>query len=256
MIGNAKKNLGLVLQKNSAPLKLLPQIQENEVHLWCLPLELDEYQHNIGLSLLNDNQRNKYERRKTAALKASYLAGRYYLWHLLSGYSGQPINQLGLSYNHLKKPSLQSNPQRLEFNFTDTFINNDHAIGIYAFGLDKALGVDLESLNRKGDFQRVSKRRFSEAEQAYINSSPEHQNHRFLKLWTRKEAYGKAKGVGINFAMQKLDLFSDSHNLAFKCDQQRDWQLLQISPNQSTIACVVREGETPFSCRFFTQFSK
>ena len=254
MIDDTSNNLGLVLQKITAEPDLLPEIRENEVHLWCLPLKLDAGQHKNALKLLSDHQKDKYQRRKTDLLKSTYLAGRYYLWQLLTRYTGQPIDQLRLKYNRLNKPALQPNAKRLQFNYTDTFIDEDSAIGIYAFSLNQAVGVDLESLNRQGNFQRVLDKRFSMAEQAYVNEDPEQKNQRFLQLWTRKEAFGKAKGIGINFTMRELDLFSSSHNLSFKCDQHRDWQLLQIQPDKQTIACVVREGNKPFDCQLFTQF--
>ena len=172
-----------------------------------------------------------------------------------SRYTGRPIEQLSLKYNRLNKPSLHPNANQLQFNYTDTFVDQDSAIGIYVFGLNQAVGVDLESLNRQGNFQRVLERRFSMAEQAYVNENPEQKNHRFLQLWTRKEAFGKAKGIGINFTMRELDLFSSSHSLNFKCDQHRDWQLLQIQPDRQTIACIVREGNKPFNCQLFTEFT-
>ena len=253
MIDDNKENLGLVLQKNTVSAELLPEIMENEVHLWCLPLKLETHQHKIAIELLSDQQHKTYQRRKTEALKTVYLAGRYYLWHLLSAYSGQTIADLELKYNRLNKPFLYPNPKQLYFNFTDTFIDEDKALGIFAFGLKKELGVDLECLTREADFVRIANRRFSPAEKDYVNDPSGHQSHRFLKLWTRKEAYGKAKGIGINFSMREVDLFSSTHELSFQCEQQRDWRLVQISPNDQTIACVVREGNTPFKCQLFTE---
>jgi len=254
MIDNASEKLGLVLQENTAPLNSLPQIQKNEVHLWCLPLDLTERQSEIALSLLSDHQKDKYYCRKTSALRCAYLGGRYYLLHLLAAYSGLAVAKIELAYSRLNKPYLDPNPHAIEFNFTDTFINQK-AFGIYAFGHQQKLGVDVECLDRNTQFERVLKRRFSLAEQAYVRSSNAGQRQRFLRIWTRKEAYGKAKGVGINFTMKELDLYSKSHAMAFQCEHDRDWQLLQVHPNSRAIACVVRESHEPFRCRLFTQFS-
>ena len=254
MIDDTSEKLGLVLQENTASQEFLPQIQKNEVHLWCLPLDLNERQSEIALSLISDHQKDKYYRRKTSALRCAYLGGRYYLLHLLAAYTSLPVAQVELAYSRLNKPYLEPNPHAIEFNFTDTFIKQQ-AIGIYAFGHQQKLGVDVECLDRNAQFQRVLERRFSPAEQAYVKASDAGQRQRFLRIWTRKEAYGKAKGVGINFSMKELDLFSESHDLAFQCEHNRDWQLLQVHPHSRAIACVVRESHEPFRCRLFTHFS-
>jgi len=57
MIDDTSNNLGLVLQKITAEPDLLPEIRENEVHLWCLPLKLDAGQHKNALKLLTDHQK-------------------------------------------------------------------------------------------------------------------------------------------------------------------------------------------------------
>jgi phosphopantetheinyl transferase len=58
---------------------------------------------------------------------------------------------------------------------------------------DKEIGVDIESLSRKANIDKIAKRVFTEAEQAYIKGQD---TLRFFQIWTAKEAVMKATGLG------------------------------------------------------------
>jgi len=47
-------------------------LKKEELHLWWLPLQLEEHQKNIAYSLLNEQQLNKYKRRSTPELQQAY----------------------------------------------------------------------------------------------------------------------------------------------------------------------------------------
>ncbi len=50
------------------------------------------------------------------------------------------------------------------------------------------------------------RRAFSETEKALVENSPESERDlMFTRLWTLKEAYGKAIGKGINYSMNVTD---------------------------------------------------
>lgn len=229
--------------------------KRDELHVWCVPLKLDQNQTEIAIERLNAHQHDRYERRTNQSQKESYLAGRYYLSELLSAYTHQDPSALELAYTRLNKPYLASNSFELDFNFTDS---HGHAgnLGIYAFARNRDLGVDIEALNRRSNFAAIAKRKFTEKEQAWIkNADGSLQAQRFLSLWTRKEAYGKATGKGVNFRMNALNLVSpDQHELTFlgqETPQQR-YQLKQFLIANSHIACVVHAGDIPLLINAFT----
>ena len=231
-----------------------PALGDQEVHLWWLPLTLDPVQTELALSWLSDIQRDKYVRRAASGQQLSYLAGRYFLLKLLGAYVGQKPADVLLSYSRLNKPYLSHHEQCVEFNFTDTRIN-ERFYGLFAFSKNRAVGVDIEALSRRSNFHAIAQRRFTVEELAFVGEpvNPE----KFLALWTRKEAYGKATGLGINFKMNQRNLVkANKLDLAFADDDERVWQLSQIQPHKDFIASVVYSGDQSLSVKAFNSLNQ
>ncbi len=256
---NKNKNLDqLALSPilKSASLTAIPTLAKSELHLWCLPLTLSAQEQETALSWLSDIQKDKYHRRRTPQLKEAYLAGRYYLLRLLAQYSQCSPQEIELSYTRLNKPYL-SNKQladeetSLHFNFTDTQCGSEH-VGLFAFCLDKEVGVDLEALDRRSQFDLIAEKRFSKAEQELVFKHGELCAETFLYLWTRKEASGKATGQGINFKMNERNLVSDNNaELNFVDEDQQAWHLTQLKLSEKLIACVVYSGHEALTINGF-----
>ena len=73
----------------------------------------------------------------------------------------------------------------------------------------KECGIDCEKI--RPTRTNVMRRAFSETEKALVENSPESERDlMFTRLWTLKEAYGKAIGKGINYSMNVTDFsFND-----------------------------------------------
>ncbi|MEM7358471.1 MAG: 4'-phosphopantetheinyl transferase superfamily protein [Pseudomonadota bacterium] len=229
-----------------------PALAVGEVHVWQCMLKLNPQQHELALTFLNDTQRDKYARRATRELKHAYLAGRYFLMTLLAKYSGIAPQELMLSYSRLNKPYLNPNPLDLEFNFTDTMQNGEN-IGLFAFARNVAVGVDIECLERQSNAAAIVNRRFSDAEKDYVtNPEGDINQQRFLAYWTRKEAYGKAAGKGINFTMRDIDLASPGDYCLNFSTPENDYRLQQIQLSERLIASLVHEGHRKLAIRAFS----
>jgi 4'-phosphopantetheinyl transferase len=240
-----KEPIGKTLEWQIADSSSPPSLLENQLHLWFVPLSLDSEQQESAIELLNDTQRDKYQRRATPALKQAYLAGRYHLMNMLGGYSSTPAQQVVINYSGLHKPYLNPNPSDIQFNFTDTVID-ENSVALLAFTRFKAVGVDIESLSRRSNFAAIVERRFSLAETSYVTQlDGSIDARRFLAYWTRKEAYGKATGQGINFKMNEIDLASpNSFDLKFqgKDPPAQPFSLQQIQIGEDLISSVVHQG--------------
>lgn len=255
-----KEQYGAKLDWQEVHKEQHPALGDTELHLWWLPLTLNVSQQKTALSLLSDIQRDRYHRRKTSERKLSYLAGRYYLLNLLGAYTKTPANEILLSYSRLNKPSLSDKSYNIEFNFTDTTIgkkpNNKeseaNSFGLFAICKQHAVGVDIESLERSANFPAISADRFSKAEQNFVTDENGEVNaQRCLAIWTRKEAFGKAIGKGINFKMNALDLCSpNSFELDFNSHDD-DWHLMQIQLSDNMISCVTHQGHQALEIKAF-----
>lgn len=247
--------LGAELDWTPATAGDVSKLADGELHIWAVDLSLNPNQTEQALSWLNARQRDKYQRRSTPDMQHAYLAGRYYLFALLSAYCGVSVTEIALDYSRLGKPFLSPNPQNLSFNFTDSTSPSGN-LGLYAFGRTSEVGVDIESRHRRSNFSLVAQRKFAPQEQDMVGlkkgrADPE----TFLALWTRKEAYGKAIGQGVNFKMSALNLASPGeHSLCFTglADEQR-YQLQQFTVGADHIACVVYAGEAQTISAFRTK---
>lgn len=87
---------------------------------------------------------------------------------------------------------------RLRFNLTHTC-----KLAACAVTLDDGIGIDLEDATRTLDPLELAERVFSTEEIIALRAlEPELQRQRFLEIWTLKEAYLKARGVGFTLAPQ------------------------------------------------------
>lgn len=243
----------------SANHQQFPELGDEQVHLWWLPLRLDKQQTSIAVDLLSDIQRDKYLRRDAAGLAGSYLAGRYYLLNLIGAYIGKPASEVMLSYTRLNKPYLSYHLQNLEFNFTDT-VSYDGTYGLYAFSKNRAVGVDIEALTRLTNFNAIAQRRFSDTELAQVGWPVA--ADKFLAIWTRKEAYGKATGQGINFKMNQRNLLrsaqaetTDNAHYSFIDEDQNAWQLSQFQPAPGFVAALVYGGDQELDIKAFNSLN-
>lgn len=99
--------------------------------------------------------------------------------------------------NRYGKPSLTEFPN-IKYNIS-------HADGISACIVSEyECGIDCENVREYRP--QVMKRAFSEDERNSILSAPESEkNLLFFRLWTLKEAYIKAIGMGLSFPMNKAN---------------------------------------------------
>ncbi|RBP48898.1 4'-phosphopantetheinyl transferase family protein [Arenicella xantha] len=245
------ESIGFTPAWQTASLVSMPTLDLGELHVWWLPLELTEAQQTAAKTLLSDIQRDRYLRRQGADAQHAYLAGRYYLLTLLGAYTGIEAHAVQLSYTRLNKPYLSNRHNDLHFNFTDTRdIKRRH--GVFAFSRQHAVGIDIENTNRRNNFQAIAQSRFTAPELEYVNSNGSFCVRRFLAIWTRKEAFGKATGKGINFKMNEQDLCSGDHpELLFFGPDDRAWRQYQLALSDTLIASVVHETHEPLAIKAF-----
>jgi 4'-phosphopantetheinyl transferase len=91
------------------------------------------------------------------------------------------------------KPSVAAPETRLRFNLS-------HTEGLVAclVALDAEVGVDVEQTARRSDTVGIADRFFAAPEVEALRALPEaEQRGRFFEYWTLKEAYIKARGLGL-----------------------------------------------------------
>ena len=106
------------------------------------------------------------------------------------------------------KPRLKGNP---------VYFNISHTRNAFAIAVSKTsyVGIDVENVNRKLEFKSMANNIFNSKERSYISESCEDARKRFFLLWTRKEAFLKAIGLGIITNLKQIAV-SEQVNLMNK----------------------------------------
>ncbi len=98
-----------------------------------------------------------------------------------------------IAYNSQGKPYFLSH--------CEIFFNISHSSNYVACAIsDRPVGIDIEG-GRKAR-QNLAKRFFDESEASWINECQSEE--RFFRIWTLKEAYGKATGKGVLDILDKI----------------------------------------------------
>lgn len=147
------------------------------------------------------------EQSRAAAFVFERDRGRFVARHaalrfLLSQRLGLPPQALQFAFNPFGKPSLAGLPGAPHFNLS-------HSAGLALIVLhpQHPVGVDIEFCRADLDLEQIARRFFSPTELSrFLTLAPEQRLPAFYTLWTRKEAYLKALGLGVSLEPQSFDV--------------------------------------------------
>lgn len=141
---------------------------------------------------------------------------------------------------------------------TDVHFNLAHSAGVVAcaVGRGRELGVDLENLYRRPPDPAIVERYLSPREAADVRGHGSNWVERFLIYWTLKEAYLKARGVGISVQLADITFAFDESGdarIAFSgslSGTDDRWRFLwaRIAPHHLiALAASARDEDGPVS---------
>jgi len=225
----------------------------DEIHVWKAAL--------IGSPLFTDLLSSDEQARSKRFLlekhRTRFTAGRAILRMIIGSYLGVPPREIRVQYQPNGKPEIHSftEPARLRFNLT-----HSGDLALFALTPDQEIGIDVEQVRpcpealqgvgpvcRTGpvrcqvpsgsrDLPAIARRFFSRQEQDWLFAQPaEERDEAFFRIWTLKEAYLKAHGMGLAFP---LDQFSVVPHLAGK-EQLSFWS---FKPEDGFLAALMLLG--------------
>ena len=160
------------------------------------------------LGLLSDEERARQQRFRFARDQDSYLLAHALVRRTLSELLGVPPAALAFEAGEHGRPELIAprRAPRLRFNLSHT-----EGLVACAFAVEHDVGVDVEHVDRRVEIEQLARSVFSEAERAALFALPtaQAQRVRFFELWTLKEAYIKAVGIGLGLPLQAISLQLD-----------------------------------------------
>jgi 4'-phosphopantetheinyl transferase len=149
--------------------------------------------------LLSLEEQQKLDKIRLAEDKNRFIVARAGLRKLLSYYLNVEHTKITIQYHPNGKPFVENN-LGIHFNIAHT-----ENLVILAFSIKNEIGVDVESLQRTFDTNKLSSFLFSEREYVQFQKLPRDvQKEAFVNCWTRKEAFLKAIGSGLTIPPQTI----------------------------------------------------
>lgn len=215
-------------------------ILPNEIHLWYAS---DDEIHDPRLlsryfDLLSNEESAQQKRFHFDKHRHQYLITRAMVRSVLSLYANEisPENW-EFTKNEYGKPSISNKSLRIPLRFN---ISHTDKLVILAIKLDQEVGVDVEYLPRVRNMVDIASHFFSISETKDLHGLPiEKQANRIFDLWTLKEAYVKACGMGLSIPLDHFSYsFSQQGKISIDFEAERNdhpeyWQFWQVHPNNT-----------------------
>jgi 4'-phosphopantetheinyl transferase len=185
------------------PIDALGPGQARVYYAWVAEA-LDAAEYERLRALLSDVERARHTRFHFEHDRHSYLIAHALTRSVLGGLTGIAPQALSFELGPHGRPELclaEPHPP-VRFNLSHT-----RGLVACAVALAHDVGVDVEQVERRLDVQALARSVFSTEERTELEALPdEAQRSRFFELWTLKEAYIKAVGLGLALPLRSISL--------------------------------------------------
>jgi len=170
--------------------------------LWLCPepVSLDPDLADAFADMLNETEQLRWQRFKYPQDRDRFLLVRALVRSVLGTCLDIPPAQVRFRANAWGKPELDTgvhDGSSLQFNLSHT-----RGLAVLALAEGVPLGVDVEDLHRRVEWLALAQRYFARDEVADLQAlPPAAQRGHFFSLWTLKEAYVKALGLGLRIPL-------------------------------------------------------
>ncbi|MDE3153856.1 MAG: 4'-phosphopantetheinyl transferase superfamily protein [Acidobacteriota bacterium] len=173
------------------------RLADDDVHIWCLRQDhpIDPQALAVCEALLSPGERARRDRFVFPRHQRQFLLAHALVRATLSHYTGVAPARWTFAENQYGRPEPATPDVALPIRF-----NLSHTDGLIACAvtLGRDIGVDVEDVTRQAAGLDIAERYFAPAEVADLARVPEADRARtFFDYWTLKEAYIKARGMGL-----------------------------------------------------------
>ena len=223
-------------------------MEKKPLHLWfaypedVLPGTVTE----ACAQLLSEEERKRWQAFRFDERRREYLTTRALVRSALSRYHSLPPEAWRFQTNAYGKPAV--NPDcGLCFN-----LSNSPELVVCAIAEGIQLGVDAEPFDRSAKITELGAEVFSPLEIAQLEALREEERlDRALSLWTLKESYIKARGIGLSLPLQTISfLFSEAEGIRLEIDPCQDddarcWRFCLLNQAGHRIALTAGGTDEP-----------
>lgn len=232
-------------------------IAQNQIDLWLVRYDqiLDESLLAEMRALLSGDERAQEPRFHFADDRKRYLVTRALVRKVLSRYADVAPGDWRFAVNDHGRPRIalpagaDAGCQGLDFNLS-------HTRGLIAMAVSRhrPLGVDVEQVSARRGSLDIAQRFFSPREAAALARVPAAAlQERFYEYWTFKEAYIKARGLGLSLPLERFGFdFPRDDEVRLSVDPEvgddaARWSLWQLRPTPEHLLalCAARLPSQP-----------
>jgi 4'-phosphopantetheinyl transferase len=177
---------------------------------------------------------------KFAKDRNHYIGAHGVLRHVLAGYAKCTAASLCFARGPQGKPELATNDRNVRFN-----LSHSHGLAVIAVSYSREVGVDVELFRPEFAGQNVAERHFSPSEIRELQNLPEElKTEGFFCCWTRKEAYVKARGPGLQIPLASFDVsLTPNAIVSLRSEDESRWSIRSFKPNPTYVGAIVAEGK-------------
>lgn len=207
--------------------------------------------------LLDVSELLRLRRFVSGETRLQYIIARVLVRTTLSSYVDVPVGSWRFYDNRYGRPYIDE-PSR----FRDIIFSVSHTLGLVVCAVTKGseIGVDVENIRCDLEFNKMAQAVFSPTERAALfQCAPEMRAHTFFSLWTLKEAYIKARGMGLSLPLEGfwMDLVHPVPRIHFSDlfpDDSERWRFRQFSPtpHHKLALAITMNGEPNVTLRWVT----
>jgi 4'-phosphopantetheinyl transferase len=213
----------------------------DEIHLWSATLDREPEVLATLEETLSPEEKARADRFHFARDRHHFVVARGLLRELLGKYLHQPAADIQFSYGQYGKPSLSARnvPGGACFN-----LSHSSGLVLFAIAREGNLGLDVEHVRPDFAGEDIARRYFSEREVSELLSlPPESRDAGFFNCWTRKEAYIKARGLGLQIPLDSFSVsLSPGAAAQFLSGVEPRWHLAAHHPADGYVAAVAYDG--------------
>ena len=220
----------------------IPVLGRDDVHVWRASLERSASEIRDFRCNLDADEQSRAEQFHFEKDRAHFVVARGVLRAILGRYLNQAPKSLSFCYSSHGKPALAG---KSEGDATCFNVSHSHGLCLYAVARGLEVGIDLERIRSDLALAEIAERYFSPREVALLRAIPaEMQRQAFFRIWTRKEAYIKARGEGLSLLGAELDLPLAPGEADEMLGAQRDqseasrWSLQVLDPGHGYAAAL------------------
>jgi len=242
----AQSNSCAAMIKHALDCRTNTPFSDDSISIWSVGLEWPEPEVQAAAEILSSDEQERAKRFHRVSDRKHFIVARAALRLVLTRYLNVNARQISFDQNAFGKPRLTAYPD-LRFNLA-----HSSGLALYVIANGREVGVDLERIEPGFATMRLARSLFAPEEVAALSLlSNEDFVAAFYRCWTRKEAYVKAKGLGLSLPLKSFVVSVAPPNETpllvpdrDEIEEQARWMLVDVIVGEGFAASVAVECRT------------